>query len=173
MPHRVATRNDVPRLRRPPPHRPDADPRLCVVARGWHWYHVSRAGLVLSREPPPAGVVAELASRLGEGESALLRVITALARLEPVSAEIAALAAVELRPAPPRIPLTALPVHPDAVGLRYAAIVDLLAEERLLAASNHRALRARTAEIAVLVHRWIEGGAVRDGRDVLALRIAG
>ena len=130
-------------------------------------------GLVLSREAPPAGVVAELASRLGEAESALLRVITALAHLEPVSTEIAALAAVQVRPAPPCVRLTALPVHADAVGMRFAAVVDLLAEEGLLAASSHRALRARTADVSVLVRRWIGGGPACDGRDALALRIAG
>ena len=77
---------------------------------------MSPAGLVLSREAPPAGLVATLASRLGDAESALLRVIAALARLEPVSGEIAALAAVQLRPAPPCIRLTALPVHRDSAG---------------------------------------------------------
>src|SRR3989442_10834309 len=117
-------------------------------------------------------LVAEIASRLGEAESALLRVITALARLEPVSAEGAALAAVEVRRAPPCIPLTALPVHADAVGMRFAAVVELLAEEGLLAASSHRALRARTADVSLLVRRWIGGGPA-DGRDALALRIAG
>ncbi|TMA62635.1 MAG: formate dehydrogenase accessory protein FdhE [Deltaproteobacteria bacterium] len=135
--------------------------------------HMGPGGLVLSREAPPAGVVAELASRLGEAESALLRVITALAHLEPVSTEIAALAAVQVRPAPPCIRLTALPVHADAVGMRFAAVVDLLAEEGLLAASSHRALRARTADVSVLVRRWIGGGPACDGRDALALRIAG
>ena len=134
---------------------------------------MGRADPVLSREAPPAGVVADLASRLGETEAALVRVITTLARLEPVSAEVAALAAIRVRPAPPCIPLTALPVHAEAVSMRFAAVVDLLAEEGLLAASSYRALRARTVDVSPLVRRWIASSPARDGRDALALRIAG
>jgi len=134
---------------------------------------MGRACLVLSREAPPTGVVADLTSRLRDAEAALVRVITALARLEPVSAEVAALAAVRVHPAPPCIPLGALPVHAEAVGMRFVTVVDLLAEEGLLAASSYRALRARTADISLLVRRWIAGASARDGRDALALRVAG
>jgi len=134
---------------------------------------MARAGAVLSREAPPPRVVADLASRLGEAEAALVSVITTLARLEPVSAEIAALAAVRTRPVPPCIPIVALPVHTDAVAMRFITVVDLLGEQALLAASTYRALRARTADVAPLVRRWMAGASARDGRDALALRIAG
>ncbi len=99
---------------------------------------MGRAGLVLSREAPSLAAVADLASRLGEAESALLRVITALARLEPVSAEVVALATVRVRREPPCIALGELPVHADAVGMRFAAVVDLLSEEGLLAPPTSR-----------------------------------
>ncbi|TMA60250.1 MAG: formate dehydrogenase accessory protein FdhE [Deltaproteobacteria bacterium] len=134
---------------------------------------MGRADLVLSREAPPARVVADLAARLGEAEAALVRVITALSRLEPVSAEVAALAGVQVRPVPPCIPLGALPVHADAVGMRFVTVVDLLGDQGLLAASAYRALRARTADVTPLVRRWMTGASARDGRDALALRIAG
>ena len=134
---------------------------------------MGRAGLVLSREAPSLAAVADLASRLGEAESALLRVITALARLEPVAAEVVALATVRIRREPPCIALCELPVYADAVGMRFAAVVDLLSEEGLLAPSSYRALRARTPDVAVLVRRWTAAAPARDGRDALALRIAG
>ena len=57
--------------------------------------------------------------------------------------------------------------------MRFAAVVDLLAEEGLLAASSYRALRARTVDVSPLVRRWIASSPARDRRDALALRIAG
>src|SRR5207247_2366609 len=110
-------------------------------------------GLVLSREAPSLAAVADLASRLGEAESALLRVITALARLEPVAAEVVALATVGVRREPPCIALGELPVHADAVGMRFAAVVDLLSEAGLLAPSSYRARRALRRGLARTARR--------------------